>query len=243
LTRFLAALLALALPAAAQTDDTRFLDEFVTIALGREFGGPSEGQLVKWTQPVRVAVIGQRANYYLPVVQQHLADLRETTGHMISISDDPKAADVWVILVNKLDRGEIDKHRSIYRPFFRNDQSYNTQVSDIHEGKFRALCLTTVKVKGREGIQSGIIFIPLERGAPTVWQCVVEELAQLMGLPNDSDNVLDSIFNDRSPHISMTEKDRRMLRLLYEPRLKSGMKEPEVRRVAGEILREWRNKR
>ena len=53
--------------------------------------------------------------------------------------------------------------------------------------------------------------------------CVEEELAQIMGLPNDDDDVRPSIFNDDDEFGRLTSMDEAMLGMLYNPRLSPGM--------------------
>ncbi len=78
----------------------------------------------------------------------------------------------------------------------------------------------------------------------TVQECLVEEMAQLMGLPNDSDIVAESKFRtdpkDKAP--GLTWHDAILLRTLYDYRLKPGMPRatalPIVRTIIGELLAE-----
>ncbi len=58
--------------------------------------------------------------------------------------------------------------------------------------------------------------------------CVHEEMAQAMGLTNDSPNARPSIFNDDEEFAFLTRHDEILLRMLYDPRLKAGMESYEV---------------
>ena len=49
--------------------------------------------------------------------------------------------------------------------------------------------------------------------------CVHEEMAQAMGLPNDSPEARPSLFNDDLEFALLTEHDAILLRMLYDPRL------------------------
>ena len=72
--------------------------------------------------------------------------------------------------------------------------------------------------------------------------CIHEELAQGMGLANDSPGARPSIFNDDEEFALLTRHDELLLRILYDPRLRPGMSEAEaapiVRRIATELLGE-----
>jgi hypothetical protein len=70
--------------------------------------------------------------------------------------------------------------------------------------------------------------------------CVHEEVAQGLGLPNDSPAARPSIFNDDEEFALLTRHDELLLRILYDPRLRPGMEpdeaRPIVRRIADELL-------
>ena len=61
--------------------------------------------------------------------------------------------------------------------------------------------------------------------------CVHEELAQSLGLINDSPRARPSIFNDNEEYALLTKQDELMLKMLYDPRLRPGMTLAEARPV------------
>ena len=70
--------------------------------------------------------------------------------------------------------------------------------------------------------------------------CIHEEIAQGMGLPNDSAGARPSIFNDDEEFALLTAHDAMLLRLLYDPRLSPGMTpdaaRPIVRAIAETLV-------
>ncbi|MFZ5710697.1 MAG: DUF2927 domain-containing protein [Pseudomonadota bacterium] len=70
--------------------------------------------------------------------------------------------------------------------------------------------------------------------------CIHEELAQGLGLANDSPSARPSIFNDDEEFALLTRQDELMLRILYDRRLKPGMTADEARpiveRIAAELI-------
>lgn len=70
--------------------------------------------------------------------------------------------------------------------------------------------------------------------------CIHEELAQGMGLANDSPDARPSIFNDDEEFALLTRHDELLLQILYDPRLRPGMSETEatpiVRQIAAELV-------
>jgi len=68
--------------------------------------------------------------------------------------------------------------------------------------------------------------------------CVHEEVAQGLGLPNDSPGARPSIFNDDEEFALLTRHDELLLRILYDRRLTPGMLPAEARPIVEEIATE-----
>ena len=70
--------------------------------------------------------------------------------------------------------------------------------------------------------------------------CYHEEIAQGLGLPNDSPEARPSIFNDDDAFALLTDHDEKLLRMLYDPRLRPGMTlaeaRPILRRIAAGLV-------
>lgn len=70
--------------------------------------------------------------------------------------------------------------------------------------------------------------------------CVHEEVAQGLGLPNDSRTARPTIFNDDEEFSLLTRHDEQLLRILYDPRLAIGVTPDQaratVRQIAGELV-------
>ncbi|MCU4653823.1 DUF2927 domain-containing protein [Roseibacterium sp. SDUM158016] len=68
--------------------------------------------------------------------------------------------------------------------------------------------------------------------------CVHEEIAQGLGLPNDSPAARPSIFNDDEEFALLTRHDELLLRILYDRRLAPGMRPDEARPIVRQIAQE-----
>jgi hypothetical protein len=70
--------------------------------------------------------------------------------------------------------------------------------------------------------------------------CLHEEIAQGLGLANDSPAARPSIFNDDEEFALLTRHDELLLAILYDPRLQPGMDaataQPIIRTIADELL-------
>ncbi len=67
--------------------------------------------------------------------------------------------------------------------------------------------------------------------------CLHEEMAQGLGLPNDSPRARPSIFNDDEEFALLTDQDEMMLRILYSPELRPGMSAAEARPIVESLAR------
>jgi len=68
--------------------------------------------------------------------------------------------------------------------------------------------------------------------------CLLEEMTQAMGLPNDSDLVTPSIFNQKSTRRDLSGSDVLLLQTLYDKRLPAGTPRADALRIGREILQE-----
>lgn len=88
---------------------------------------------------------------------------------------------------------------------------------------------------------SAIILVKAEHADLMRLSCIHEEMAQAMGLANDSPNVRPSIFNDDEEFALLTRHDELLLRMLYDRRLKVGMTaataRPLLTTIAADVLK------
>jgi hypothetical protein len=68
--------------------------------------------------------------------------------------------------------------------------------------------------------------------------CLHEEVAQGLGLANDSPTARPSIFNDDEEFALLTRHDELLLRILYDARLRPGMQSREAAPIARAIAEE-----
>ena len=68
--------------------------------------------------------------------------------------------------------------------------------------------------------------------------CIHEELAQGLGLANDSPAARPSIFNDDDEFALLTRHDELLLKMLYDPRLRAGMSAAQAAPLTRIIARE-----
>ncbi len=83
-----------------------------------------------------------------------------------------------------------------------------------------------------------MVLIRAEHPPLTRASCVHEEMAQAMGLPNDSPEARPSLFNDSLEFAFLTGHDEILLRMLYDDRLAPGMTVAQARPLLPAIARD-----
>jgi len=207
----------------------KLLRNFDIIVFRNEFDDRVDSYLRKWVVPLRVFLDVRSGDPKVVrfLVERHLRHLAKITGHDITLVDDPAAANVTVVFERDSRLGKVG-----------ND--YFGKKFDIRQVSRSNVCFGRYYSNNSYEIFRAIVVIPIDRAMSRgrLPACVVEELTQILGLPNDSDEVFPSIFNDKSIDEDLTPHDIILIRSLYDPRLKPGMPRGEVLRQVKRILTE-----
>jgi Protein of unknown function (DUF2927) len=208
-------------------DDTRLLRDLERVVFGSEFVGQDSMVLRKWVRPIRAAVHGAGSEAYLDTIERHLNDLRRITGHDISLvaSADP-ARNAHVIFV---DRGRFAAIVDEYVPAGKMSATKRTMA-----------CFGAFSTNDRQEITKFFVVIPNDLSARETNACVVEEITQSLGLPNDGSDIAPSIFNDDGEHLELTWRDELFLRVVYDPRVAAGMSLRTFAALAPDLIAELR---
>ncbi|MGP1395392.1 MAG: DUF2927 domain-containing protein [Inquilinaceae bacterium] len=103
----------------------------------------------------------------------------------------------------------------------------------------RATCSVLMFQAARDGsLAGGVVFIDTDLPLVEIRQCVVQELTQSLGLPNDIDDPNGTVFSSRSRLDHLSAVDRKIVRILYDSRLYSGMTRAEAMPIVRQIIAE-----
>lgn len=224
--------------------DARTLENnFVKIALydeyatenGRLVARETPSRLRRWEAPIRV---GLRFGASVPdakrerdraTLTSYVADLAKHTGHPIRVSD--QNPNYWVYIVSEDERPQMGETWA--RLFPGLAASDLVAATDMDLGTF---CMVLAISDGNSPVYAGALaVIRAELPDPLTTSCFHEELAQGLGLANDYALARPSIFNDDEEFATLTRQDELMLRILYDRRLRPGMREDEARPIVREI--------
>ncbi|MHC0053819.1 DUF2927 domain-containing protein [Actibacterium sp. D379-3] len=228
----------------------QLVENFVQIALYDEYdtrGGlivarQTESRLRRWDNPVRMNVIFGKT---VPEAQrrQDRADiaayvrrLSRVSGLPISMTSSSQNANFHVLMLNEDERRAIGPRLQQLVPGI--GPSLVRSVTAMPRSTF-----CTVFAFSRDTASTysrAVAVIRAEQPDALRLSCIHEELAQGMGLANDSPAARPSIFNDDEEFALLTGHDEMLLQMLYDPRLQPGMTpdeaRPIVRVLAAELM-------
>jgi len=225
--------------------DTMLMRNFVTIALAEEYargaglraGTGDLGRIKKWTQPVRMSVEFGRSvpeeirNRDRAEVTRYTARLARVTGHPITMSDaDPN---FHVLFMSEDDRSQISRR---IRQLVPNINAQSLAIFDRLPRSIHCLVIAFSGSSGGYDYAKAIALIRAEHPPLLRKSCIHEELAQGLGLSNDSPLARPSIFNDDDEFALLTTHDEMLLKLLYNPRMRPGMDADATRAVLRDLL-------
>ena len=227
----------------------RDLEEiFVKIALFDEYTfignriveRATPSSLRRWEVPVRMGLeFGasvpsaiQRTDRAL--VARYASRLGRLTGHPVALAG--SNANFHVLVLNEAERQASDARLRELVPGI--DEQTVALIQDL---PLSVSCLVLAFSRsGTDVYTDAIAVIRAELPDLSRRACYYEELAQGMGLPNDSPRARPSLFNDTAEFAVLTVLDEKLLRMLYDPRLRPGMREvearPIIRRIAQELM-------
>ena len=219
--------------------DRNLTENFLRIALYEEY---AHGQisttrsqtpinLLRWDKPIRLSlqfgasVPAARQAADRARVASYLARLSALTGQAITVTD--QNPNFW------LHFGSVDERAAL-------GPALNSELSELTPGQIAAVThmdrdtycqVLTQSDPATSTYTAAVAVIPSEHPDLLRLSCIHEELAQALGLPNDSNAARPSIFNDDEEFALLTGQDELMLRILYNPALHPGMTEAQARPI------------
>lgn len=216
-----------------------FYDEYAPGAGFRPSSGRAGG-LRKWTSPVRISLEfgtsvpeDQRA-IDENTVSGYAARLARATQHPISTVG--RGGNFHVLVMGEDDRAEGLARVRMLAP------EIDPATFRVFQNMPRSIHCLVVAFSNRGNPHSydrALAWIRAEHPALMRQSCFHEEIAQGLGLANDSPRARPSIFNDDDEFALLTTHDEALLRLLYHPDLTPGMTPNEARPILRRLLDAW----
>jgi hypothetical protein len=208
--------------------DAYIQDSFIKIALEREYKETQHPKLIRWNQPIRLFFESDSGDARLQkeLLSVHAQHLAYITGLSIDFTNDPKQANIFVIFTT------YDNMENKVRQYIGDPEKIRAALNE-------AICLGNFSRNSRYEITKGSIIIPVDyaRSKARFLDCIVEEITQLLGLPNDSNEVFPSVFNDVSVDTYISPLDYLLLKALYSHDLTPGMDVQQTKAAFPKVLK------
>lgn len=220
---------------------------FVRIALFNEYQDDTDlsspiatvSKLRRWEQPIRMqvefgrSVTPEQQNLDRTSVSAYAARLSRLTGVPISQSD--RNPNFHVLFYSEDDRvASADRLRSLIP-----GMSQRTLQALINLPRDQLCVVIGTFAPDGARYQKAVAIIRAEHPSLMRTACIHEELAQAMGLANDSPQARPSIFNDDEEFGLLTTHDELLLRMLYDDRFETGMAPNVAAPIARDITAEY----
>lgn len=197
-----------------------FLDLFFRLESGRELE-----RFTRYEHPVKLVVTGAVPKAAWAEIDPLLRRLRREGGVPISRTRHRAKAD---LVVEFVPRAEMRAFVPDIACFVVPEQASFAEY--VRDGA-KITSWADLQTRGR-----ALLVIPSDSALQEIRDCLHEELAQALGPVNDLWHLSDSVFNDDNVHGRLTGFDMLVLRLAYQPELKSGMSRDEVAALLPALL-------
>ncbi len=229
----------------APVTDRILAENFLRIALYDEYARSASGtvqrqtssELRRWQAPVRVglrfgaSVSADKRATDTARVASYLARLARVTGHPIGLSD--ANPNFYLYIVSEDERRNLGPVMAQALP-----QLTAADVAGVTQMAASTYCIVYAQSAGSSGVYTrAFAVVRAEHPDLLRLSCLHEEIAQGLGLANDSPSARASIFNDDEEFALLTPQDEAMLRILYNPALRPGMSEAEARPIVFDLAR------
>lgn len=228
--------------------DTPFTAEMLTrnylqIAFYNEYAGEglaagAAGFLRRWRKPVRIgldfgaSVPPSQRRGDASDVTAYAARLKRVTGHPVSVTSGPNFIVAFLSEDDRADR----------LPIIAERLGLNARdLARLQQLPREIYCLVVAfpEADDPSAYGSAIAIVRSENPDLLRLSCIHEEVAQGLGLANDSPTARPSIFNDDDEFALLTNHDELLLKMHYDSRLSLGMPLADAETVARQIAYEF----
>lgn len=235
-------------------DTAEITRNFLAVAVQGQSGGPHEARIRKWTKPIMVTVLGDVSEGYRSSVRIYARELGYLSNHSIVVSDE-YARDDGTIILSKLSGGAANYiilfSDGSWAQFFERykifwERQYSSQIFEqtrAQRQKDNADCFAHVVEANTPGtIRAAFVYIRTSLADDAISACIVQEMAQSLGLTNASDTVRYSMFKRGAAYPQLTDQDKLFVKVLYDSRIEAGMTEVVAAPIVETIVKEIKGK-
>lgn len=214
-----------------------FFQEYSS-AGGRLIARENASHLTRWEKPVRVSIQfglstpDAKKAQDRAILSRYVRRLARVTGHPISMTNGDGNFHVYIL---------NEDERRAFGPELRRVVPGISALSQraVLNMPRDTYCLVFGRDPANNGqFEQAVAVIRSEHPDLMRTSCIHEEVAQGLGLSNDSPVARPSIFNDDEEFGLLTTHDENLLRMLYDDRLRPNMSADEARPIIKQIAAE-----
>ena len=225
------------------------IENFEKIALYNEYiiknnefiSQEKESNLKRWNRAIKINIIhGENSsNKQIKIDKKNISiftrRLASITGLEMSISE--VNANFIILFLDLDERRDFGQKLSQLMP-----QLTPAMIKTITSSPRSTFCSAFSLSEPPKNYEytAALVLIKSEHSKVMRKSCIHEEMAQSLGLTNDSKSARPSIFNDDEEFALLTRHDELLLKILYDKRLEPGMNNkialPIVRQIAEELM-------
>lgn len=224
-------------------DDRRLYETFMATAFSREFTDvgaalvrrEGESQMHRWETPIQIQTIfgasvpDARRAEDSSAIQRYANRLGNVTGHPISYVE--RGGNFPVLILS-------EDERRVSGPLMRRliPGIRDREIDLIQNLDRSTYCIVVASDPRDDGVLTRAVAVIRAELPPLLrLSCIHEEIAQGLGLANDSPRARPSIFNDDDEFGRLTTMDERLLQMLYSPQLSPGMDAETARPIVKQL--------
>lgn len=201
---------------------------FLALAFGSDLRlGSQASRIHRFDKPVEVHVISSGSVDRIQSYRRILEEFARTFPNLqLKVTEDAYSAGLVVRLIDEKNFGMALR------------AAFGERTARDFVARTDAQCMTAVKSEAEGGIIRADTFLIVDQGDRVFFNCAYHEMLHALGLPNHDQGNPWTALNQNRLVGYLTAYDRTLIRILYDPRIRSGMTPAEARRIAPAVARD-----
>jgi len=207
-----------------QLDD--MVRHFARVVFGDEYGLNTGAKVIaKWQGPVGSTVQGRATPELGKMLGRHLGGLAQLTGLKFKqVKPGTLGPTIDLLFLKRKEMAKI-----------RGNNLDSAVIKRLTDDPTMVCFFLNWKKPDDRNIKD-VVVVNVERDPAQIDSCLLEELTQVMGLPNDVDAYWPTLFKPLDMSVKWSRWDKLYIKTLYDPRLKPGMKPVDALYIARGIF-------
>jgi len=223
------------------------VEQFEQVVFGSEFADTKASTMVrKWVQPLRITIraFGEKViKKEDGNEERELKQTRVKRRHSDFIQDHLDTL-VGLTGLKTEDIKQTAGNENFSINFVPPHQMANPHLAKVNQKLLRKLasqggCYFLSWADPKSGfILKATIVVNVKRVINRIKHCILEEMVQSMGFPNDVNSRWSSVFSNREKVTQLSRSDSILIKTLYDPRMKPGLPRADAVKLARIIIAE-----